>query len=135
MAASTAGTCPKPFASDLGRRKEGQVPFPLSRLLFDPGRRPGVECAGRLPSRRLQAATARSGGQGRRPLAPGPEPRAATRRPAWAEHGEHGEDPPLARSEHRGTAFPRARLMRVRLMRVRARLMRVRARLMRVRAR
>jgi hypothetical protein len=29
--------------------------------------------------------------------------RAATHRPAWAEHGEHGEDPPLARSEHRGT--------------------------------
>ncbi len=51
----------------------------------------------------FKAATARSGGQGRRRLAPGPEPRAATRRPAWAEHGEHGEDPPLARSEHRGT--------------------------------
>ena len=25
-----------------------------------------------------------------------------------AEHGEHGEDPPLARSEHRGTAAVRA---------------------------
>jgi hypothetical protein len=35
--------------------------------------------------------------------ATGPEPCAATRRLAWAEHGEHGEDLPLARSEHRGT--------------------------------
>jgi hypothetical protein len=25
--------------------------------------------------------------------------------PLGGEHGEHGEDPPLARSEHRGTGF------------------------------
>ena len=62
-----------------------------------------VESAGRLPSRRPPVAAARRGGQGRRRLAPGPDPRAATRRPSWAEHGEHGEDPPLDRSEHRGT--------------------------------
>ena len=62
-----------------------------------------VESAGRLPSRRPPVAAARRSGQGRRRLAPGPEPRAATRRPSWAEHGEHGEDPPLDRSEHRGT--------------------------------
>ena len=77
-----------------------------SRLLFDPGRlegAPGRKRAGRLPSRRSPVAAARRGGQGRRRLAPGPDPRAATRRPSWAEHGEHGEDPPLDRSEHRGT--------------------------------
>jgi len=46
----------------------------------------GVDSAGRSSSRRLLAAAARSGGQGRRRLAPGP-------------------DPPLARSEHRGTTL------------------------------
>jgi len=52
-------------------------PFPVSPL-FDPGRRPGVEWSGRPSSRHLPAAAARSGGQGRRRLAPGPEPHAAT---------------------------------------------------------
>ena len=33
---------------------------------------------------------------------PGPDPRAATRSPK-GEHGEHGEDLPLDRPEHRGT--------------------------------
>ena len=76
-----------------------------NRLLFDRGAWKAhlVESAGRLPSRRPPVAAARRGGQGRRRLAPGPDPRAATRRPSWAEHGEHGEDPPLDRSEHRGT--------------------------------
>jgi len=39
----------------------------------------GVDGSGRSSSRRLPAAVARSGGQGRRRLAPGPDPRAATR--------------------------------------------------------
>ena len=34
---------------------------------------------------------------------PGPDPRAATRSPK-GEHGEHGEDLPLDRPEHRGIA-------------------------------
>ena len=52
------------------------------------------------PRRHRRAA---EGKGGRRP---GPQPRAATRsRPLGGEHGEHGEDPPLARSEHRGTPW------------------------------
>jgi hypothetical protein len=52
------------------------------------------------------AVATRSEGQGRRRLAPGLEPRAATHRSVWAEHGE---DPPFARSEHRGAFSPRDR--------------------------
>ena len=31
--------------------------------------------------------------------------RSHAQRPLGREHGEHGEDPPLARSEHRGTPW------------------------------
>lgn len=47
-----------------GRREPDQPAPPVYRLLFDPGRRPRVECAGRLPSRRTPAGTARRGRQG-----------------------------------------------------------------------
>ena len=50
-----------------------------SSPLFGPGRRPGVDAVGRPSSRRHLAAAARSGGQGRRRLAPGPEPRGPAR--------------------------------------------------------
>lgn len=44
----------------------------------------GSRTAGRLPSRRLLTAAARRSRQGRRPLAPGPQPRAADQgRRAW----------------------------------------------------
>ena len=51
----------------------------LSSPLFDPRRGQGVERSGRLSSRRHQAAAARNADQGRRPLAPGPEPRGPAR--------------------------------------------------------
>ena len=39
------------------------------------------------------------------PLGAGTGPaRSHAQRPLGREHGEHGEDPPLARSEHRGTS-------------------------------
>ena len=60
-----------------------------------------VEGAGRLPSRRPPAAAARGGGQGRPKAGTGPA-RSHAQRPLGREHGEHGEDPPLDRSEHRG---------------------------------
>lgn len=53
--------------------------LPLSSPLFDPRRRRGVEWSGRPSSRRHQAAAARNAGHGRRPLAPGPEPRGPAR--------------------------------------------------------
>ena len=68
----------------------------LSSPLFGPGRRPGVDGSGRPSSRRLPAAAARSGGQGRRRLAPGPDPRAATRsRPLAASMASTGRTHPL----------------------------------------
>ncbi len=73
------------------------VRFPVS-LLFDLGRRPGVDGSGRSSFRRFLAVAARSEGQGRRHLAPGLEPH-----PATGFRREHGEDLSLACSEHRGT--------------------------------
>ena len=64
----------------------------------------GVDAAGRPSSRRLPG---RRGAQRRARAAPLGAGTGATRshaqRPFGREHGEHGEDPPLARSEHRGT--------------------------------
>jgi hypothetical protein len=95
------------FISDPPGRSLGILYIRIVFTIVQPLVRPWPEAkgcvSGRPSSRPVQGAAARSGGQGRRRLAPGPEPRAATHRPVWAEHGEHGEDPPLARSEHRGT--------------------------------
>ena len=68
------------WTASMRDRREGAAVTPpfLSSPLFDPRRRRGVEWSGRPSSRRLQAATAHSGEQGRRRLAPGPQPRAAT---------------------------------------------------------
>ena len=71
------------------------------------GRR--VERSGRPSSRRLLPVAARWGGQGR-PQAGTGAARSHAQRPLGREHGEHGEDLPLERTEHRGTgSMPRTR--------------------------
>lgn len=68
--------------------------------LFDPGRRPWVECRDVPrpdPFRALRRAAEGKGGAAWRRDRSHPQP------PFGGEHGEDGEDPPLARSEHRGT--------------------------------
>ena len=61
-----------------------------------------VETSGRPSSRRVPPAAARSAGQGR-PQAGTAAAHSHAQRPLAREHGEHGEDPTLARSEHRGS--------------------------------
>ena len=88
-----------PDPSSLADHEEGKAGPAQSFLpspLFDPGRRPRVDWSGRPSSRPLQGAAARSGGQGRRRLAPGPEPRAATRsRPLAASMASMARTHPL----------------------------------------
>ena len=80
-------------------------------LLFDPVRleaAPGREVG--TPS--VPTSSERHGAQGRSRAAPLGAGTAAARShaqpPFGGEHGEHGEDPPLDRPEHRGTC-PQAR--------------------------
>jgi len=73
----------------------------LSSSLFD---LPGAASMARgVPrpdaSRRLRRAAEGKGG------AAWHRDRTHAQPPLGGEHGEHGEDPPLARSEHRGTAL------------------------------
>ena len=79
--------------------------------LAAPASRPGTvpEC----PLFDARAAALLGVGCGGTPFVPPPFPRHGAQRrtraaPPGGEHGEHGEDPPLARSEHRGTPFGRA---------------------------
>ncbi len=58
-----ASLLPGPAVGAGGGEDAKQHP-PLSRFLFDPGRRPRVECAGRFPSRRTSTGTERRGRQG-----------------------------------------------------------------------
>ena len=81
----------------------------LCSPLFDPGRRPwvvGRDAPRPDPSGAPRRAAEGKGGAAWRRDRSHAQPRTA---PGFGrEHGEHGEDPPLVRSEHRGTC-PQAR--------------------------
>jgi len=104
--AACAGGLPRPAGETLMRLSEEQangrprlVQLSFVSPLFGPGRRPLVECRDALcpdPSRAPRRAAEGKGGAAWR------RDRSHAQRPLGREHGE---DPPFARSEHRG-AYP-----------------------------
>lgn len=93
----------------------------LACLLVQPFVRPWPEAGSRWVGTPFVPTPSGGCGAQRRaraaPLGAGTGPaRSHAQPPLGGEHGEHGEDPPLARSEHRGTPRARARMCALRFL-------------------